>query len=130
MYFRNSIIVESMATATPAKNKTKEKVAYSKETYLFWFESMMLMRRFEEKAGQLYGMQKIRGFCHLYIGQEACAAGSVSAFHVECVEWCSDHDRFITMCSFHGHACAGILSTTSVPRFSCQGPVVPLQRND
>lgn len=37
------------------------------------------MRRFEEKAGQLYGQQKIKGFCHLYIGQEACASGAVSA---------------------------------------------------
>ena len=36
---------------------------------------MLLVRRFEEKAGQMYGQQKIRGFCHLYIGQEAVAAG-------------------------------------------------------
>ena len=40
---------------------------------------MLLLRRFEEKAGQLYGMQKIRGFCHLYIGQEAIAAGCMTA---------------------------------------------------
>ena len=46
---------------------------------MFWFENMLLMRRFEEKAGQLYGQQKIKGFCHLYIGQEACASGAVTA---------------------------------------------------
>ncbi len=40
---------------------------------------MLLLRRFEEKAGQMYGMQKIRGFCHLYIGQEAIAAGCMTA---------------------------------------------------
>lgn len=69
-----------MAITAPAKGKSvKEKSEFSKETYLFWYESMQLMRKFEERAGQLYGMQKIRGFCHLYIGQEACAAGSVSA---------------------------------------------------
>ena len=44
---------------------------FSKDTYLYWYELMLLLRRFEEKTGQLYGMQKIRGFCHLYIGQEA-----------------------------------------------------------
>ncbi len=69
-----------MATTAQAKGKaTKEKTEFSKETYLFWYESMELMRKFEDRAGQLYGMQKIRGFCHLYIGQEACAAGAVSA---------------------------------------------------
>ena len=69
-----------MPATTQAKGKaTKEKSEFSKETYLFWYESMQLMRKFEDKAGQLYGMQKIRGFCHLYIGQEACAAGAVSA---------------------------------------------------
>ncbi|HCX20310.1 MAG TPA: pyruvate dehydrogenase (acetyl-transferring) E1 component subunit alpha, partial [Cytophagales bacterium] len=61
-----------------AKSKTK-KEEFSKEQYMEWFESMLFMRRFEEKAGQLYGQQKIRGFCHLYIGQEACVSGAVSA---------------------------------------------------
>jgi pyruvate dehydrogenase E1 component alpha subunit len=57
-----------MATTAQAKGSAKkDKKAYSNETYMFWFESMLLMRKFEEKSGQLYGMQKIRGFCHLYI---------------------------------------------------------------
>jgi len=51
------------------------KKTFSKEVYLRWYEDMLLMRRFEERAGQLYGMQKIRGFCHLYIGQEAVVVG-------------------------------------------------------
>ena len=48
-----------------------------------WYESMLLMRKFEEKAGQLYGQQKIRGFCHLYIGQEAVLAGAMSVLKKE-----------------------------------------------
>ena len=75
-----------------------EKVKFPKETYLFWFENMVLMRRFEERAGQLYGQQKIRGFCHLYIGQEACAAGAVSAL--------TKDDKFITAYRDHGHPLA------------------------
>ena len=63
-----------------------------------WFRSMQLMRRFEEKAGQLYGQQKIRGFCHLYIGQEACAAGAVSALEKD--------DKWITAYRDHGHPLA------------------------
>ncbi len=63
-----------------------------------WFESMMLMRRFEEKAGQLYGQQKIKGFCHLYIGQEACAAGAVSAL--------IEGDKYITAYRDHAHPIA------------------------
>ena len=55
-----------------AKTKTKK---YSKEKLLHWYREMLLIRRFEEKAGQLYMQQKIRGFCHLYIGQEALAVG-------------------------------------------------------
>jgi len=39
------------------------KAKYSKEQYLKWYEEMLLMRKFEERAGQLYGMQKIKGFC-------------------------------------------------------------------
>ncbi|MBX3253411.1 MAG: pyruvate dehydrogenase (acetyl-transferring) E1 component subunit alpha [Chitinophagaceae bacterium] len=59
---------------------------------------MLLLRRFEEKAGQLYGMQKIRGFCHLYIGQEALAAGCMTATNPE--------DTFITAYRDHGLAIA------------------------
>ncbi|GAB2945294.1 pyruvate dehydrogenase (acetyl-transferring) E1 component subunit alpha [Hymenobacter coalescens] len=69
--------------------------AFDKDTYMKWFESMMLMRRFEEKAGQLYGQQKIKGFCHLYIGQEACAAGAISALRVG--------DKWITAYRDHAH---------------------------
>lgn len=57
---------------------------------------MLLLRRFEEKAGQLYGMQKIRGFCHLYIGQEAIAAGCMTATSAD--------DIFIT--AYRDHALA------------------------
>lgn len=67
---------------------------FSKETYLFWFENMLLQRRFEEKAGQLYGQQKIRGFCHLYVGQEACSSGAVSALE--------KGDKYITAYRDHG----------------------------
>ena len=81
----------------PAK-KADSKAEFSKETYLFWYESMQLMRKFEEKAGQLYGQQKIKGFCHLYIGQEACAAGSVSALQ--------KGDKYITAYRDHAHPLA------------------------
>lgn len=54
------------------------KAKISKETYLEWYEIMLKARKFEERAGMLYGQQKIRGFCHLYIGQEALAAGIIS----------------------------------------------------
>lgn len=79
-----------MATKTEAKTK------FTKETYLYWYELMLLLRRFEEKTGQLYGMQKIRGFCHLYIGQEAIAAGAMTATKPE--------DKFIT--AYRDHALA------------------------
>lgn len=61
------------------KNKSKaSKPKYSKELYLKWYEQMLLIRRFEEKALMMYGQQKIRGFCHVYIGQEAITAGMES----------------------------------------------------
>lgn len=85
-----------MAT-TKAKStaKVNSRVNFSKETYMHWYESMLLMRRFEEKAGQLYGQQKIKGFCHLYIGQEACVAGAVSALE--------KGDKYITAYRDHAH---------------------------
>ncbi|NVJ46057.1 MAG: pyruvate dehydrogenase (acetyl-transferring) E1 component subunit alpha [Cytophagia bacterium] len=80
------------------KAKAKKESKFSKETYMFWYENMLLQRRFEEKAGQLYGQQKIRGFCHLYIGQEACSSGSVSAL--------KEGDKYITAYRDHGHPLA------------------------
>ncbi|MBK6331808.1 MAG: pyruvate dehydrogenase (acetyl-transferring) E1 component subunit alpha [Bacteroidetes bacterium] len=59
---------------------------------------MLLQRRFEEKTGQLYGMQKIRGFCHLYIGQEAVSAGCMTAIR--------EDDNMITAYRDHGLALA------------------------
>ncbi len=91
-----------MANATVKKQKvtrkTKAKDRFSKETRLHWYESMLLMRKFEEKAGQLYGQQKIKGFCHLYIGQEACIAGAVSALE--------RGDKYITAYRDHAHPIA------------------------
>lgn len=78
--------------------KTVKKGKFSKETYMSWMEQMLMMRRFEEKAGQLYGQQKIRGFCHLYIGQEAVVAGAVSAL--------TKDDKWITAYRDHAHPLA------------------------
>jgi pyruvate dehydrogenase E1 component alpha subunit len=80
--------------------KTKEKPApeavYSKELLLKWYEQMMLVRRFEEQASQLYMQQKFRGFCHLYIGQEAVAVGIEAAIRPD--------DQVITAYRDHGGA--------------------------
>ncbi|MBX2942972.1 MAG: pyruvate dehydrogenase (acetyl-transferring) E1 component subunit alpha [Cyclobacteriaceae bacterium] len=90
-----------MATSIKTKGKSDKKstkdskTEFSRETYLQWYESILLMRRFEEKAGQLYGQQKIRGFCHLYIGQEACAAGAFTAL--------VKGDKWITAYRDHAH---------------------------
>jgi pyruvate dehydrogenase E1 component alpha subunit len=85
-----------MAAAKEKKSQPKAtKAPFPKETYKFWFESMLLMRRFEEKTGQVYGQQKIRGFCHLYIGQEACASGAISAL--------KKGDSYITAYRDHAH---------------------------
>ena len=80
-------------------------IKFTKETYLYWYEMMLLLRRFEEKSGQLYGMQKIRGFCHLYIGQEALAAGCMTATRAE--------DPFITAYRDHGLALAKGISANA-----------------
>lgn len=87
-----------MATKTTtkkAKTSAKKGEKFDKATYLKWYESMLLMRKFEEKAGQLYIQQKIRGFCHLYIGQEALVAGAISAT--------KPTDNYITAYRDHAH---------------------------
>ncbi len=94
-----------MAVKTVAKpSKTTKKSAFagnskfSKETYIKWYKDMLLIRKFEEKTGQLYIQQKFGGFCHLYIGQEAIVAGTASA--------CQAGDKHMTAYRDHGHPIA------------------------
>lgn len=71
----------------------------SDDELLTFYEQMVLIRRFEERAGQLYGLGLIGGFCHLYIGQEAVAVGLQSALK-------EGHDSVITGYRDHGHMLA------------------------
>jgi pyruvate dehydrogenase E1 component alpha subunit len=71
----------------------------SKDELLGFYKQMLLIRRFEERAGQLYGLGLIGGFCHLYIGQEAVAVGLQSAMKV-------GRDSVITGYRDHGHMLA------------------------
>jgi len=87
-----------MANAVKKKATGKTKTAFSKEQYLKWYEDMLLMRRFEEACGNLYLQQKFGGFCHLYIGQEAVAAGFASAIQ--------KGDKVITAYRDHAHPIA------------------------
>ncbi|MFO1015694.1 MAG: pyruvate dehydrogenase (acetyl-transferring) E1 component subunit alpha [Caulobacteraceae bacterium] len=87
------------AEAKTGAAKTKAAAANSgtpgKAELLEFYRQMLLIRRFEERAGQLYGMGLIGGFCHLYIGQEAIAAG------MQAVK--KDGDQVITGYRDHGH---------------------------
>ena len=74
----------------------KDKPSYSKEQYLQWYELMLRIRRFEERALLMYGQQKIRGFLHVYIGQEAITAGMESAL--------KEGDAIVTAYRQHGTA--------------------------
>src|SRR5690242_523902 len=71
---------------------------FSKDLELQALRQMLLIRRFEEKAGQMYGMGLIGGFCHLYIGQEAIVVGMKLAMR--------DGDQMITGYRDHGHMLA------------------------
>src|SRR3954467_7263761 len=96
-------------TATVSSRKTSAKSAakasnggpvadFDRDEELKAYREMLLIRRFEEKAGQLYGMGLIGGFCHLYIGQEAVVVGMQLAI--------SDGDQVITSYRDHGHMLA------------------------
>ncbi len=80
--------------------------AASKAEMLGWYKDMLLIRRFEERAGQLYGMGLIGGFCHLYIGQEAIAVGMQSIAR--------DGDEVITGYREHGHMLAAGMDPNAV----------------
>ena len=84
---------EAASRAAPAP-KTK----INKDELIRYYREMLLIRRFEEKAGQLYGMGLIGGFCHLYIGQEAVVVGMQAAI--------GEGDQVITAYRDHGHMLA------------------------
>jgi pyruvate dehydrogenase E1 component alpha subunit len=94
---------KAAATPAPAPNREvpRDPVPYdaSPEELEKFYRDMVLIRRFEEKAGQLYGLGLIGGFCHLYIGQEAVAVGLQSALD-------GDKDSVITGYRDHGHMLA------------------------
>src|ERR671924_508837 len=84
------------------KNQPKggepEPRGFDKQAELQAYHDMLLIRRFEEKAGQLYGMGFIGGFCHLYIGQEAVVTGLKMTMR--------QGDQMITAYRDHGHMLA------------------------
>src|SRR5439155_26476057 len=93
---------------------------FTKEQELKALRDMLLIRRFEEKAGQLYGMRFIGGFCPLYIGQEAVVTGLKMAIR--------DGDQMNTAYRDHGHMLAmemsprGVMAELSGPRQGhCRG---------
>ena len=99
---------QSSPTTMPAKlpqkptAKTSAAVAFTKAELQHWYKQMLYMRRFEEKAAALYQQKDIQGFCHLYIGQEAVAAGLKATSH--------EGDDFIT--SYRCHALALVCGLT------------------
>ena len=87
-----------MKKTTSTNISNKSKMNYDLDLLKNMYKKMLLIRRFEEKAGQLYGMGKIGGFCHLYIGQEAVVVGIQSAQ--------IDGDSIVTSYRDHGHMIA------------------------
>ena len=83
---------------SPSKSPGPGSNSVSPDTLKTFYRDMLLIRRFEERAGQLYGMGLIGGFCHLYIGQEAVVVGMQSAI--------TDKDAIITSYRDHGHMLA------------------------
>lgn len=91
-------VAEIFSTPAPAD--------FTKDESLYAYKKMLLIRRFEERAGQLYGMGLIGGFCHLYIGQEAVVVGMRMAL--------SDGDQLITSYRDHGHMLAADMDPNGV----------------
>jgi len=104
--FRQSKVGVAESTAARPKAKSKGLDPARADEYRRWLREMMLIRRFEEKAGEAYSLGKIGGFCHLYIGQEAVAVGSLAALGPEDYITCSYRE--------HGHALARGISGRAV----------------
>src|SRR6185312_5778490 len=84
--------------ADKSKRGKQQDVAAERDLLLRAYRTMLLIRRFEERAGQLYGMGLIGGFCHLYIGQEAVVVGMQMAI--------DEGDEVVTSYRDHGHMLA------------------------
>jgi pyruvate dehydrogenase E1 component alpha subunit len=98
---------EAARRAQEVKEAQKSRLAeIDRETLVNIYHQMLLVRRFEEKAAEIYSAGKIGGFCHLYIGQEAVAIGSISAIRKE--------DYVLTSYREHAHAIAKGMSPESV----------------
>lgn len=91
-------VKDTKPSKTTRKSAASKAPKFSKETYVKWYKDMLLIRKFEEKTGQLYIQQKFGGFCHLYIGQEAIVVGTASA--------CQKGDKHMTAYRDHGHPIA------------------------
>ena len=89
-----------------AARNSASKPNISAEELLSYYKDMLMIRRFEEKAGQLYGMGLIGGFCHLYIGQEAVVVGLEAA--------AEEGDKRITSYRDHGHMLAAGMNPDGV----------------
>jgi pyruvate dehydrogenase E1 component alpha subunit len=89
---------KSASKKAGAKKAAARKPSASPEELQTYYRDMLLIRRFEEKAGQLYGMGLIGGFCHLYIGQEAVVIGMQAC--------CKEGDSVVTSYRDHGHMLA------------------------
>ncbi|MGV0912494.1 pyruvate dehydrogenase (acetyl-transferring) E1 component subunit alpha [Martelella sp. FOR1707] len=88
----------SASRKSPKKEDNKRITEFDRDQEMHALREMLMIRRFEEKAGQLYGMGFIGGFCHLYIGQEAVVVGMQMALQ--------DGDQIITSYRDHGHMLA------------------------
>jgi pyruvate dehydrogenase E1 component alpha subunit len=87
-----------MAASSKGSSRRRGKAPAPKEELLKYYKDMLLIRRFEERAGQMYGQGLIGGFCHLYIGQEAVVVGVEAAME--------EGDQLITGYRDHGHMLA------------------------
>jgi len=95
-----------MAAKKSSQKKAAKLLKTDKDELLKYYRDMLLIRRFEEKAGQLYGMGQIAGFCHLYIGQEAVVVGARAGM--------IEGDQMITGYRDHGHMLACGMSSRGV----------------
>ncbi|MCC7049882.1 MAG: pyruvate dehydrogenase (acetyl-transferring) E1 component subunit alpha, partial [Alphaproteobacteria bacterium] len=95
-----------MATTKKLGRSASKAAPAAAEELLRYYRHMLLIRRFEEKAGQMYGMGLIGGFCHLYIGQEAVVVGMQSVL--------KPVDSVITSYRDHGHMLACVMDPRGV----------------